>query len=59
MFFEEKKGLGMEDIQMMELMFRTTKALERANEVIEKQERTFERIIEKTIEILAKEIKNG
>lgn len=43
----------------MELLFRLTKALEKAEDVIQKQDKMLENIVLKTIEILAKEIRKN
>lgn len=43
----------------MELLFRTTDALVKAEELIQKQDKMLENIVLKTIEILAKEIRNN
>ena len=44
--------------KLMEWFFRTSDALIKAEELIEKQNQTLETIVLKTIEILAKEISN-
>ena len=43
----------------MELLFRTTDALVKAEELIQKQDKMLENIVLKTIEILAKEIRKN
>ena len=57
---QRKKKMENNDAQKeMELLFRTTDALVKAEELIQKQDKMLENIVLKTIEILAKEIRKN
>ena len=55
----EKKMENNDAQKEMELLFRTTDALVKAEELIQKQDKMLENIVLKTIEILAKEIRKN
>jgi len=48
-----------ETMKELEILYQTTVALEKAEKLIDKQEATLERIVLKTIEILANKIAEG
>jgi len=55
---ERRRMVDNDNKKLMEWFFRTSDALIKAEELIEKQNQTLETIVLKTIEILAKEISN-